>query len=107
MLAGFGWYALAGQSGLPDHVDRIILGRPPLRDEEVLCHVRLRTSTSDSVTADLTLVGGDRELVLRVVGGRLVRIERLIDMAPKEGADAVSWAHFSRALQEPGGGRTR
>jgi hypothetical protein len=101
MLAGFGWYALARQSGLPADIERIALGRPVEPGEEVHCHVRLRASTPDTITADLLLVGADRAGLTALHGCRLVRADRLVDARQADAGDAVSWAQFCRTLQEP------
>jgi hypothetical protein len=99
MLAGFGWYALTRQRGVPVGIEQLHVGRAPSEDEEVLCHVRLRASTTDGVFCDLYLLGADRTPLMQLRGLRMMRLERVVDMET-ERLDEVSWARFCQSLQD-------
>jgi acyl transferase domain-containing protein/molybdopterin converting factor small subunit len=103
MLAGFGWYALTRQSGIPVEVERIAIGRAPELDEEVLCHVKLRQGNGDTVSCDLVLLGADRVPLFELSGVKLMPVDRVVDMATNA-PDAVSWTRFCQALQDRNGG---
>jgi hypothetical protein len=104
MLAGFGWYALAQQSGVPVDVERVELGQPADPDAELLCHVRLRATTPTTVTADLVVIDAEQRLVMAVRGCRLMLVERMVDVDAAKDEAGGSWARFCRALQGPAGG---